>query len=57
MSELKDHVMEMAMKRYRMIYPCASRCDFSECFTIEGNRLFFWFNTEDDSTHVMCVEM
>ncbi len=57
MSDLKLDILASALERYQKIYPCSERRDFSECFTVEGNRLYFWFNTEDDSTHVMFKEI
>ena len=57
MNEMKTDMMQKARERYQRIFPCASRGNLNECFTLEGSRLYFWFNTEDDSTHVMYAEV
>jgi hypothetical protein len=31
--------------------------ELDECFTVEDDRLCFWFNTEDESTHVLHKRM
>ena len=53
MNELKKDILLRAIERYENIYPCSNRDDFSESFTEEDGRLFFWFNTEDQSTHLL----
>jgi hypothetical protein len=40
------------MKRFGAIRPCGNRMAFSECFSLERDRLIFWYNTNDGSTHV-----
>lgn len=57
MNELKDNMLKKAMERYRTIFPCWPRQNIQDCFTVEGTKLCFWFNTEDDSTHLEYVEM
>ena len=57
MSELQHTMLKQARERYRTIFPCWPRGSFNECFTVEGDKLCFWFNTEDDSTHLEYVEM
>jgi hypothetical protein len=57
MNEMKYDILLRAIDRYERIYPCSDRNDFNECFTVEDGRLLFWFNTEDQSTHVMSARM
>ena len=51
MDKIKTGLMQQARKRYPLIFPLGK--DLAECFTLENNRLHFWFNTEDGSTHMM----
>ena len=53
MNELKEGMIRQALQKYERIYPCGNSGDFSECFTQMDDRLLFWFNTEDDSTHLI----
>ena len=57
MNELKTMMLKTAMERYRTITPCSAKRDFSECFTVEGNKLCLWFNTEDNTTHLIFTEI
>ncbi len=42
-----------ATQLYKEIYPCRSKTELGDCFTTEGNLVLFWFNTSDESTHVL----
>jgi hypothetical protein len=57
MNELKRVMFEQARKRYDSILPCAKADSWNDCFTVEGNKLLFWFNTEDQSTHLMSFDL
>jgi len=57
MNELKSHLINKARERYRSIYPCHPKEDINECFTVEENKLLLWFNTEDNSTHLVSREL
>ncbi len=57
MNDIKAHLIEQARREYRRIFPCARRGDLDECFTVEGNKILFWFNTDDDSTHMVTGDM
>jgi hypothetical protein len=52
MNQLKEQLVNQARERYQNIVPCYPRTDLEDCFTIEGNWLLFWYNTEDNSTHL-----
>jgi hypothetical protein len=54
---LKRKLLTRAFKRYRKVYPCASVKNFSECYSIYNNKIYFWFNTEDGNTHVLDVNI
>jgi hypothetical protein len=47
---------QMAEAKFGIIHPC-SRLSFDECYTIEFNMLRFWFNSLDDSTHVVEINL
>jgi hypothetical protein len=49
---LKQKMMTIAQNRYGTISPCTNRT-MDECFTIENGELYFWFNSSDNSTHVV----
>jgi hypothetical protein len=53
MNELKNIMISKAVEIYTDIYPVVTKHDLGECFTTEGNILVFWFNTADESTHVL----
>ncbi len=53
MEQAKYRVIKQAIRRYKQIFPCGGRLELSDCFTVEGNLLLFWFNTADKSTHLI----
>lgn len=53
MNLIKIELIIRAVIEYRKIYPCGNKKDLFECFTQMENDLFFWFNTEDNSTHLL----
>ncbi len=57
MSELQKKLFERAKERYHHIYPCSDRSEWHECFTVYGGMTLFWFNTEDESTHILFEEV
>ena len=57
MSEYKQNLIREALNRYEKIYPSGKIVDLSECFTEYDDTLYLWFNTEDDSTHVVTLNM
>jgi hypothetical protein len=57
MNRLKRRLIRRAKETYKTIYPCGGRSSFSECFTLHDNKVLFWFDTEDHSTHVVADEM
>ncbi|MBN1756935.1 MAG: hypothetical protein JW863_01370 [Chitinispirillaceae bacterium] len=50
-------MISKAVEKYTDIYPLVTKRDFGECFTTEGNILVFWFNTADESTHVLTTRI
>ena len=53
MNELKYKMILEATKNYLTIYPCGNKTRLEDCFTMNGDQLLFWFNTEDQSTHLI----
>lgn len=57
MSALQKRLIEKARRAYKRIFPCTSRQSFEECFTTFGTKCLFWFNTSDNSTHMVIAEI
>ena len=39
------------------ITPCGNRSEFDKSdVTVEGNKIIFWYNTKDHSTHVLLMK-
>lgn len=57
MNEIKDNMIFKALQMYKEIYPCPSKMDLGDCFTTEGDLVLFWFNTSDESTHVLTAAL
>ena len=53
MNTLKKNMIKTALERYKHIVPCATLPSLDESFTVEDEKVFFWFNTDDHSTHVV----
>jgi hypothetical protein len=53
MSQVEERLIKKATRIHKKIYPCAHKKDFADCFTKDDKRIMFWFNTEDESTHVV----
>ena len=52
--EHKDDLIQQAINKYINIYPVGRNTTFNdECFTMFRNKLMFWFNTKDGSTHII----
>jgi hypothetical protein len=49
----EKHLIDKATRKHKKIYPCAQKKTIDDCFTIDQGRLMLWFNTEDQSTHVI----
>jgi hypothetical protein len=57
MNKLKQKMIKQARDRFTRIAPCATRETLDESFTVEKNNIYFWFNTEDKSTHVLAEKI
>ena len=50
---IKKILIAKARIKHKRIFPCSGKVKLRDCFTIEDNRILFWFNTKDQNTHVM----
>jgi hypothetical protein len=57
MGELEKRLIQRAMHKHKKIFPCARGDNLQSCFTREKDRLLFWYNTKDRSTHVVSAKM
>jgi hypothetical protein len=56
MTELEQSLIQKASEMHSRISPCPPRQDFEHCFTRDSGKVYFWFNTEDKSTHVVMAD-
>ena len=57
MSKDERKLLKKAKDIHKIILPCGKKDSFTECFTQHGDKLFFWFDTEDHSTHMLVAEI
>lgn len=57
MSREEKRLIKKAKNVYKRIFPCGGKESFKECFSKYNDKLFLWFDTEDDSTHLITEEM
>jgi hypothetical protein len=58
LSSLQIKAIEIAKDRYKYIEPVKHMHTFDDrSFTIWGNKMLFWFNTSDHSTHDVFLEL
>lgn len=50
-------LLRRARARHNTIYPCAGKTRLEDCFTVCNNQCIFWFNTGDDSTHILSAPL
>ncbi len=53
----KQDLINKALEKYTTIYPCVDKTSLADCFTMSENILCFWFNSEDDDTHMISYEL
>ena len=57
MNDQKQKLIRQARNQYKQIYPCSAKKSLGDCFTVEEDRILFWFNTSDETTHVITQEL
>lgn len=58
LQHLKEELIQEAIDKYGKIFPAGSKKNLDDCFTIDDidendHELGFWFNTEDNNTHLL----
>ena len=57
MAELKQELIQRAVAAHQTIRPCSHKNELDDCFSMMNGKLVFWFNTEDESTHVVMEDV
>jgi hypothetical protein len=57
MDQIRENLINQARRQFAAIYPCGVKKSLADCFTQHNNRIVFWFNTEDHSTHALMSDM
>lgn len=57
MQEIKKLLIRKAETTHKKIYPCKGKSRLDDCFTVEGSKIIFWFNTEDCNTHTLSAPL
>jgi deoxyinosine 3'endonuclease (endonuclease V) len=53
MGNVEKSLIRQARSEYKKIFPCSHREKLEHCITRDKERVYLWFNTEDQSTHVL----
>jgi hypothetical protein len=57
LDEQKQQLIRKAERMYGEIFPCVNKSTLEECFTTAANNsLVLWFNTADNSTHMVASD-
>lgn len=57
MNLIKKMIISEALTKHKKIFPVGNFKAIDDCFTIDDDKLIFWFNTEDQTTHVEVVDL
>ncbi len=57
MSPVQVEMIKEARRRHKEIFPLTKKPSFPECFTEYNEVLFFWYNSNDNSTHLVHSDM
>jgi len=49
----KEILIEKARNRHKEISPCSRTGSWEEAFTVQGNLLLLWYNTEGNTTRIL----
>jgi hypothetical protein len=55
--KMKITLFRKAILQYRAIMPCGNKTSFSDCFTTENGKLYFWFNVESGTTKMLSAKI
>jgi hypothetical protein len=53
MDAVRQEMVKIATEKFGSIHAVNNRESLEECFSEEEGMLIFWFNTEDNSTHIV----
>jgi len=53
MEQLKEKLIKKAKQSHKSIFPVGEKKSFEDCFQQYDNKMAFWYNTEDQNTHVV----
>jgi hypothetical protein len=53
----KNRMIKRASKTYGDISTCIHKKTFADCFTVVEDKLYFWFNSRDTSTHLITEDI
>ena len=57
LDDIEREMVQSALREHAVIYPCSNKNSLRECFTRDRSNCLFWFNTIDNSTHVLRVPL
>jgi hypothetical protein len=57
MTTLEAKLMDQATAIHDKIFPCSATKEFEQCFTRDEGKLCFWYNTRDQSTHMVVADL
>jgi hypothetical protein len=57
METMYEKLINRAKEKHGVIFPCTIGHSWHDAFTIWENNLLFWYNDEDNSTHVESLEI
>ncbi len=57
MTELETKLLGQAAAMHDKIFPCTATNEFEQCFTRDEGKLCFWYNTADQSTHMVVADL
>ena len=55
--KMKITLFRKAILQHRAIMPCGNKTRFVDCFTIEKNKLYFWFNITSGTTKMLSAKI
>ena len=53
LEEIKQTMVQEAQSTFGKVHLCKRCRTLDDSFTMFDNQLIYWFNTEDDSTHII----
>jgi len=54
-SGIQNSLIEKAARIHKVVLPCGGHSSLYDCFTVEGNVMYLWYNTRGDNntTHTV----